>query len=83
MATLAAKQAELVLAKDALNAARLAQSYGQGDRSLQRANLAILEQHCSRIAREIDELTALAAGARNPLFVSASWNPSYGTCDDD
>lgn len=83
MATLAGKQAELVLAKDALNAARLAQSYGQGDRSLQRANLAILESHVSRIQTDIDSLTAQAAGARNPLFVTAGWNSSYGLYDED
>ena len=73
MATLAEKQAELVLAKDALNAARLAQSYGQGDRNLQRANLADLEAHVARIAREVDELTASAAGAYNPIFSTAKW----------
>lgn len=77
MATLAAKQAELVLAKDALNAARLAQSYGQGDRSLQRANLTELEKHVSRIAREIDELTASAAGAASPNTITASWNRNF------
>lgn len=80
MATLAEKQAELVLAKDALNAARLAQSYGQGDRSLQRASLKDLESHVSRIAREVDELAAVAAGARNPLFVTASYRqPGWDT----
>lgn len=73
MATLADKQAELVLAKDALNAARLAQSYGQGDRSLQRANLADLESHVARIQRDIDALTAVAAGAYNPIFSTAKW----------
>lgn len=73
MATLAEKQAELVLAKDALNAARLAQSYGQGDRSLQRANLTSLEEHVSRIQRDIDALTAAAAGAYNPLAMTATW----------
>lgn len=73
MATLAEKQAELVLAKDALNAARLAQSYGQGDRSLQRANLADLEAHVARIQRDIDSLTAANAGAYNPLFSVARW----------
>lgn len=73
MATLSEKQAELVLAKDALNAARLAQSYGHGDRSLQRANLADLELHVARIAREVDELTAAGAGAVSTLFVTAGW----------
>lgn len=73
MATLAEKQAELVVAKDALNAARFAQSYGQGDRSLQRANLATLEAHVSRIAREVDELTAAGLGARTPFAVTATW----------
>jgi len=82
VATLAAKQAELVLAKDALNAARLAQSYGQGDRSLQRANLATLEQHVSRIAREVDELTAASLGAVSPFTITASWNRSFGSYDD-
>lgn len=82
VATLAEKQAELVLAKDALNAARLAQSYGQGDRSLQRANLATLEEHCARIQRDIDSLTAIANGARTPMFLTASYNSQYGAWDE-
>lgn len=73
MATLSEKQAELVLAKDALNAARLAQSYDQGDRSVERASLADLELHVARVAREVDELTAAAAGATSTLFVTAGW----------
>lgn len=73
VANLTDKQAELIRAKDALNAARLAQSYGQGDRSLQRANLSDLEIHVARIQRDIDALTALAAGAVSPLFVTAAY----------
>lgn len=73
MATLAEKQAELVVAKDALNAARFAVGYSQGDRSLQRARVAELEQHVARIAREIRELTAYSQGADNPMVVTASW----------
>lgn len=82
VATLAAKQAELILAKDALNAARLAQSYGQGDRSLQRANLATLEEHVARIQRDIDALTAYAAGGRNPMVMTAAWS-SYPAGGDE
>lgn len=73
MATLADKQAELALAKAALNAARLAQSYNHGDNSTQRAALSDLEVHVSRVAREVDELTAAALGANNSLFVTASY----------
>ena len=73
MATLAEKTAELVLAKVALAAARLAQSYGQGDRSLQRAALNDLTNDVARLAREVDTLTSLAAGARNPSVLTAAW----------
>ncbi len=83
MATLAEKQAELALAKDALNAARLAQSYGQGDRSLQRANLATLEEHVARIQRDIEALTAAAAGARNPMILTAAYGRGGPYCGED
>lgn len=76
MATLAEKTAELVLAKEALAAARLFQSYGQGDRSLQRAALNDLTADVARLAREVDTLTALAAGARNPTVLTAAWRPT-------
>ena len=71
MATLAEKQTELAEAKAALSAARLAQGYGQGDRSLQRAPLKDLIADVGRLAREVDELTAAAAGARNPSVLTA------------
>lgn len=74
MATLAEKQAELALAKDALNAARLSQSYSQGDRSTQRASLKDLETHVSRLARECRELEAVAAGRPSPGAAVATWN---------
>jgi hypothetical protein len=73
VATLAEKQAELVEAKAALAAARLAQSYGQGDRSLQRAALISLESHVARIHRDIDALQAASLGARNPTVSTASY----------
>lgn len=71
MATLSEKQAELTEAKAALAAARLAQSYGQGDRSLQRAALRELVIDVARVAREVDELSAAANGAHNPTVLTA------------
>ena len=76
MATLAEKTAELARAKEALAAARLSQSYGQGDRSLQRAALNDLVADVGRLSREVDVLTSLAAGARNPTVLTAAWRPN-------
>jgi hypothetical protein len=71
--TLAAKQAELAQARSALEAARYAVSYGQGDRSVTRARLPELEQHVARLAREVRELQAAAAGATSPQMITPSW----------
>ena len=71
MATLAEVEAEIVLARDALRAASFAQSYNQGDRNLSRAPITHLEQRLARLCRERDELTAAAAGATNPMMVTA------------
>lgn len=74
MTTLADKQVELDKALAALNAARYAVAYGQGDRSVTRARLPELEMHVARLSREVRELTAAAAGATNPLFVTPTWS---------
>ena len=73
MATLAEVEAEIVVARSALNAASLAQSYGQGDRNLSRSPIPHLEARLSRLCRERDELTAAANSARNPMFATATW----------
>jgi len=73
MATLAEKQAELTAAKNALDAATKVASYAQGDRQQTRQQITDLERRVSRIAREIDELTAAAAGADNPIIITPSW----------
>lgn len=74
MLTLADKEAELVKAKDALNAARLAISYNQGDRSLQRAGITDLENHVARISREVREMQAAASGSKNSGAITPSWD---------
>lgn len=74
MVTLSEKEAELAKAKDALNAARLAISYNQGDRSLQRAGIADLEVHVSRLSRECRELRAASLGASNAGAITPSWD---------
>lgn len=73
MTTLAEKQTELDHAKASLNAARYAVAYGQGDRSVTRARLPELEEHVARLSREVREMTAYAAGATNPMFVTPTW----------
>ena len=73
MATLVEKQAELTLAKDALKAAQFAVSYGQGDRSVTRAQLPQLEVRVARLAREVAEMSAADEGASNPFAVTATW----------
>ena len=75
MATLTAKQTELTAAKTALENARVALSYGIGDRQIAREGVIVLEQSVARIQREIDELTAAAAGAKNPIFITPTWSP--------
>ena len=73
MATLAEKQTELTAAKLALGAAEKVAAYSQGDRQQTRQGLRDLEARVARIAREVDELTAAAAGANNPMFITPTW----------
>lgn len=74
MATLSEKQAELTEAKNALAAARKVAAYSQGDRQQTRQQLETLEANVARVAREVDELTAAAAGASNPILVTPTWS---------
>lgn len=74
MATLADKQAELVEISAAITAVRLGQSYSQGDRQLTRADLATLIEDRGRVAREIREMEAAAAGVKNPGVLTAQWS---------
>jgi chromosome segregation ATPase len=73
MATLSEKQAELTAAKAALAAAEKVAAYTQGDRQQTRQGLRDLETRVARIAREVDELTAAAAGANNPMMITPTW----------
>lgn len=74
MTTLAAIQTEIAEVRAALSAAYKAQSYGQGDRSLTRANILDLEGRLSRLIRTETELTAHAAGAKNAGVVTPRWS---------
>jgi hypothetical protein len=71
--TVADKEAELAALNAAIAAVRLGQSYSQGDRQLTRADLDKLEASRSRCARELRELVAAAAGAKNPGVLTATW----------
>jgi len=73
MVTLAEKQTELTAAKNALAAAEKVASYSQGDRQQTRQQITDLERRVARLSREVDELTAAAAGADNPLLITPSW----------
>lgn len=73
MTTLAEKQTELTAAKNALAAAEKVAAYSQGDRQQTRQQLETLEARISKISREVDELTAAAAGADNPMAITATW----------
>lgn len=67
------KEAELAEAKQALAAARSSQSWMQGDKQVQRAQLRDLELSVARLAREVRELRAMSQGARNPMMMVPSW----------
>lgn len=74
MATLAEIQTEIAEVRSALSAVYKAQSYGQGDRSLQRARIDELEGRLSRLSRTEAELSASNAGAANPMVVTPRWS---------
>ena len=71
--TLAQAQTELANAKAALEAARLSQSYTQGDKQTTRATIEALTRDVTRLARQVRELTAAGAGADNPGILTPSW----------
>lgn len=68
-ATVASKEAELERLNAAIDAVRLGVSYTQGDRSLTRVDLPKLEESRARVARELRELRAAAAGCSNPAAI--------------
>ncbi|RMF84572.1 MAG: hypothetical protein D6744_02825 [Planctomycetota bacterium] len=74
MATLAEKQAELAQAKTDLANARLILSYGQGDRTVNRERVDVLQAQVALLSREVAELEAAANGALNPFVITASFN---------
>lgn len=71
---LATKEAELVKAKAALAAARLAVQYTQGDKQVARATVETLRTDVAALAREVRELTAAAAGSAAPLVLTPKWD---------
>lgn len=72
--TLADTQAEIVKTKAAIEAAEYALAYGQGDRTATRQRITDLEVRLARLRRQEAELTAYAAGATNPMFVTPTWS---------
>lgn len=74
MATLAEIQTEISEVRAALSATYKAQSYGQGDRSLQRARIGELNDRLTQLCRTEAELQAAAAGASNPCVVTPRWS---------
>ena len=72
--TLAEIDTEMATVRAALSAVYYAQSYGQGDRTLNRSRIDELEGRLTRLSRQRGELTALGEGARNPMVLTASWN---------
>jgi septal ring factor EnvC (AmiA/AmiB activator) len=72
--TLADTQAEIVKTKAAIEAAEYALAYSQGDRSATRQRITDLQERLARLSRQERELTAYAAGATNPMFVTPKWS---------
>jgi len=72
--TLAEIQAEIVKTKSAIEAAEYALAYSQGDRTATRQRITDLQERLARLRRDEDSLTAYAAGATNPLFITPSWS---------
>lgn len=71
--TLTEIQTDIVNVKAAIDKVLTAQSYGKGDKNLQRVQLADLEKRLASLTRTEAQLTAAAAGATNPAVITASW----------
>ena len=67
-------QAQLLRLDAAIDAARSASSYSIGGRSLQRQELATLQNERTLLVRQIRQAEAALEGARSPGEAVASWH---------
>lgn len=73
--TLASVQAKITETEAAITKVKTAQSYGKGDKNVQRAQLETLNAELSQLRRDERILTNTSnSNANNPMAITASWN---------